>query len=145
MGRVAAVHGEGTIVYDGAAELDQITVEAVDQPCPSCGASCRFDPVAVASDGTAIGWATSPEIAALQECVVGAVPLLVGEFDGRRTLRSRIDRGCVPSVGSLECTGCSAELLAVVSYGEVQPARWWLVVEGVVGRPTGDRPEAHGR
>lgn len=127
----------GTVVYDGRAELDQTVVDPVEQPCPSCGESCRFDPVAVASGGTSIGWATSDEISALQDRVVGALPLLVGEFDGRRTLRSTHDRGCVPSAAPLDCVLCNAELLAVVSYGEVQPSRWWLVVEGVVTRTSG--------
>ncbi len=123
------------LVYDGMAELDEIQVPVVARPCPACGAPCSFDPVAVARSGIPIGWATSPEIALLQDHALASLPLAVGDFDGKRTLRSARHPPCSPSVAPVDCSSCATRCLAVVSFGEVQPVRWWLVVEGLVPGP----------
>lgn len=125
------------VVHDGMDGLDEIGIIPVERACPACGSPCPFDAAAVARSGTAIGWATSPEVTAWQAHVLAWLPLDAGEVDGRRTLGSARDPHCWPSVAPVTCPSCAARPLAVVSYGEVQPARWWLVVDGLVPAPTG--------
>ncbi len=118
------------LLADGTDDLDSVVVEPLDRRCPNCGASCRFDPVAVARDGEPAGWARSPETFRLQDRLLGSLAFDVGTFDGGRTLSGM--RGVSPHVSRLRCAACLAELLVVVSHGEVQPARYWLVFEGVI-------------
>ncbi len=118
------------LLADGTDELDTVVVEPLDRPCPRCGASCRFDPVVVARDGQSVGWARSAETFRLQERLLACLPFAVGTFDGGRTLSSM--GGVRPSVGRSRCASCLTELLVVVSHGEVQPARYWLVFDGLI-------------
>ena len=123
---------EPTVWHDGLAELDAIPETVAERPCPACGAACSFIPVRVVGAGTGISFATSAELVRLQDVVLASLPLDVGEFDGHRTVFTDYDGYCSPSVAPIECSSCGAESLAVVSYGEVQPARWRLVVDGLV-------------
>lgn len=118
------------LLADGTDDLDTVVVEPLDRPCPSCGVSCRFDPVAVVRDGESVGWARSPDAVRLQDRLLRSLALDVGAFDGGRTLSGM--RGVTPHVSRMRCAACLAELLVVVSHGEVQPARYWLVFEGVI-------------
>ena len=102
----------------------------IHHPRPRVG-PVEFDPVSVVSIGRSIAWATSEAVVSLQDHVLAALTFTVDEFDGRRTVRS-LD-GCSPYVDLLTCPSCERTLLAVVSYGEVQPARWRLVVDGLIG------------
>ncbi|MGE0879284.1 MAG: hypothetical protein AB7L13_09025 [Acidimicrobiia bacterium] len=120
------------VLYDGAGEFDDRAATTCARPCPSCSGPCSFDPFAVVRRGTAIGWATSPSLAALQQLVLDAIELTTSEFDGKRVLRSAHDRQCSPWVAPLSCPACGQRCLAVVSYGETQPARWMLVFDGLV-------------
>ncbi len=123
------MHG-GELIADGVDDLDAVIVEPFARACPCCGAACNIDPVAVARDGEPAGWARSPETAELQDRLLRRLAFDVGWFDRRRTLSGM--GGVRPSVGRQRCATCSAELLVVVSHGEVQPARYWLVFEGLI-------------
>jgi hypothetical protein len=126
------------VIADGVDDLDAIVVEPFDRPCPRCGAACNIDPVAVARDGEPAGWARSTETVHLQDLLLGRLAFDVGWFDGGRTL-SGIGR-VRPFVGRQRCVTCRAELLVVVSFGEVQPARYWLVFDGLVAADDRGRP-----
>jgi hypothetical protein len=119
------------LVHDGLEPNDSQRAP-VRRPCPACGAPCPFDALEVVHRGTDIGWATTADIEALQTHVLRWLPLVTGEFDGRRHVASALDDHCQPSAASVMCPTCTATCLAVVSYGEFQPARWWVVVEGLV-------------
>lgn len=123
------------IVYDGTDDLDRTVVPTSVRPCPSCRRPVEFDPVGVVIAGRSIGLATSEVVAHLQERALVSLAFTVGEFDGRRTLHG--SDGCTPHVSRLRCPGCGRALFAVASYGEVQPARWRLVVDGLID---GDDP-----
>lgn len=118
-------------MYDGMDDLPFIHTMAA-APCPVCAAECQVDPAAVALHGTGIGWVSSPAVVALQDAVLAQLAFDTGEFDGKRTLRSTNDRLLSPWVAPRGCDSCGAALWAVVSWGEIQPARWRLVFEGLV-------------
>ncbi len=118
------------VIADGVDDLDAVIVEPFDRPCPRCGAACSIDAVSVARDGEPASWARSPETAQLQDRLLSRLAFDVGWFDGGRTLSGM--GGVRPYVGRQRCATCRAELLVVVSHGEVQPARYWLVFEGLV-------------
>lgn len=131
------------VLADGIDELDTVDVATIERPCPRCGAGCRFDPVAVVTDGEAVGWAHTTAILRLQERLLARLPFEVGAFDGHRTLQGA--DGVTPHVASLRCGECGAALLAVVSWGEVQPARYRLVFDGVIAADDPSPPKASGR
>ena len=125
------------VLHDGTDDLASLRLHEVVRPCPVCAETCCFDPVGVVRHGISAGWATSLEIERLQDRIMSVLELDIGEFDGRRTLSSR--RGVNPYVRPMRCSRCATELLAVVSFGEVQPSRYWLVLEGLIAAGIGGR------
>ena len=121
---------EPRILYDGVDDPCTLSLPSVSLPCPACRAPCAVDPVAVVRDGLDVGWATSPEAARLQDLLLTCLSYEIDEFDRRRVLRGAGRTS--PSVLASTCGRCTAELLAVVSSGEVQPARYRLVLDGLI-------------
>jgi hypothetical protein len=123
------------VLADGTEDLDSVVVDSVTRPCPCCGTTCGFDAVAIARDGEPVGWGRSPETLRLQDRILTCLPFEVGMFDGARTMAGT--DGVLPRVGRSRCTACLVELLVVVSHGEVQPARYRLVLDGVIAAGDG--------
>lgn len=118
------------LLYDGVEEPVELVLESVAADCPVCGAACMVDPSSVVRDGRAAGLATSPHVDQLQDVLLAGLVFDVSEFDGRRVIRG--PGGTWPHVHPVRCDACDAALVAVVSFGEVQPARYWVVFDGVL-------------
>lgn len=112
------------VVYDGFEEPEALRGRAITPRCTSCRA-----PLVIAVD---VVLTRAHELAAQPswcDAVVEGFELDRRWLDAFQILRTRL--GLTPFVVECDCAACAAPHVAVLGYGELQPARYVLTFEGI--------------
>ncbi len=124
---------DGRRLVDRPDDLDRLDPVVVEVACPSCGVVRSTDVVHLARSipstfAAALDRSIDPE--RLGRLVDRLPGLSLEYFDGVAHLRG--STGLTVYLAPVTCVACGSGSDIVVSWGEFQPGRWQLTLEGVV-------------